>query len=87
MSYRCDLCNKGKQIGRQSRHRKGVAGKQWAKRAQKTLRVFKPNLQWVTVEGAKLKLCSNCIKLLKTNQAVKSKVGVTDEKVVAAVVA
>ncbi len=69
MSQICDLCSKKKQIGRQSRHKKGVAGKQWAKRAPRTLRVFKPNLQHVTIEGTKMLLCAKCIKLLKQEKS------------------
>lgn len=65
MARRCELCDKKKQIGRQSRHRKGVAGKQWAKRAQKTVRVFKPNLQPYTVDGKRMLLCTKCIKKRK----------------------
>jgi len=68
MSRICDLCGKKKQIGRQSKHRKGVAGKQWAKRAQKTVRVFKPNLQSVTVNGVKMTLCTKCIKLIRNKE-------------------
>ncbi len=64
----CYLCQKSKQIGRQSRHKKGVAGKQWAKRAQKTTRVFKANLQSVTIDGKRMLLCTKCIKLLKQNK-------------------
>ncbi|MGB9637330.1 MAG: large ribosomal subunit protein bL28 [Microgenomates group bacterium] len=70
MSRVCDLCGKKKQIGRQSRHRKGVAGKQWAKRAQKTVRVFKPNLQSVTINGKKMTLCTKCLKLMKKENKV-----------------
>ena len=65
MSYICDCCSKGKVQSVQSRHRKGVAGKQWARRAQKTLRVFSPNLQSATIDGVKVKLCTKCLKRLK----------------------
>lgn len=61
MAYVCDNCGKGMVFGRQSTHGRGVAGKRWRKRAQKTLRTFKPNLQKV---GGML-LCTNCIKRLK----------------------
>lgn len=69
MSLRCDLCEKRRQVGRQSRHKKGVAGKQWAKRAQKTLRVFKVNLHPVMVNGVRMKLCAKCLKRLKKEKA------------------
>lgn len=71
MARRCELCDKKKQIGRQSRHRKGVAGKQWAKRAQKTVRVFKANLQPFTVDGKRMLLCTKCIKKIKSEKASK----------------
>ena len=65
MAYICDNCEKGIVHGRQSTHKRGVAGKRWKKRAQKTLRTFKPNLQKiaVTISGKKvqMKLCTSCI--------------------------
>lgn len=55
--------------GRQSSHHRGVAGKRWKKRAQVTLRTFKPNLQKisVTVSGVKtqMRLCTDCISRFK----------------------
>lgn len=68
MSNRCSICNKKTQIGRQSRHHRGVAGKQWMKRAQKTLRLFKPNLQWATIDGVRIRVCTKCLKLVKKGQ-------------------
>ena len=55
--------------GRQSTHHRGVAGKRWKKRAQVTLRTFKPNLQKIAVmvgdKKLTVKLCTNCIKRFK----------------------
>lgn len=65
MSRVCQLCAKRKQYGRQSRHKKGVAGKQWLKRAQSTLRIYDVNLQHATIDGQKMLLCAKCLKLLK----------------------
>lgn len=69
MSLICDNCEKGMVYGRQSTHHRGVAGKRWRKRAQTTLRTFKPNLQKIAmmVSGKKMtvKLCTNCIKRFK----------------------
>jgi len=69
MSLICDNCGKGMVYGRQSTHHRGVAGKRWKKRAQTTLRTFKPNLQRIAVmlSGKKvtMKLCTNCIKRFK----------------------
>ncbi len=65
MAYMCDNCEKATVYGRQSTHGRGVAGKRWKKRAQKTSRTFKPNLQKieVTLDGKKvqMKLCTSCI--------------------------
>ncbi|PIU28546.1 50S ribosomal protein L28 [Candidatus Woesebacteria bacterium CG07_land_8_20_14_0_80_44_9] len=61
MSYRCENCGKETVVGRSQRHARGVAGKRWKKRAQKTPRTFKPNLQMF--QGRKL--CTKCIKRLK----------------------
>ena len=69
MSYACDNCGKTIVAGRSQRHGRGVAGKRWAKRAQVTLRTFKPNLQkvGVLVAGKKvtMRLCAKCLKLFK----------------------
>lgn len=65
MAKICDICGKKKQIGRQSRHGRGVAGRQWAKRAQKTVKVFEPNLQPITINGVRMTLCTKCIKKIK----------------------
>lgn len=65
MANRCVVCDKKSQIGRQSRHHRGVAGKQWMKRAQKTVRIFKPNIQWASVDGVRIRVCTKCLKLIK----------------------
>jgi large subunit ribosomal protein L28 len=66
MSYICDKCGKDIVTGRSQQHKRGVAGKRWKKRAQKTARTFKPNLQKIAVmvSGVKqtMKLCAKCIK-------------------------
>ncbi len=80
MSYRCELCDKKTHIGRTSRHHPGVAGKQWKRRAQKTIRTFKPNLHVVTmqIEGVfrRVKACTKCIKRVKF-ESKKSSLGAT----------
>lgn len=69
MAAVCENCGKKAVSGVSQRHGRGVAGKRWKKRAQATLRVFKPNLQVTTVmvEGkpTRLKLCTRCIKRFK----------------------
>lgn len=66
MAYSCDICNKKTRAGRQHTHHTGVAGGQWKKRAQTTLRSFAPNLHMVTipVHGVMTRVhaCSKCIK-------------------------
>jgi len=75
MAYICDNCGKVKVIGRQSTHGRGVAGKRWKKRAQKTLKVFSPNLQKisVTINGVKsqMKLCTSCISRFRIEGKIK----------------
>lgn len=73
MSQQCQLCQKLKQTGIQSRHHKGVAGKQWAKRAQRTVRLFKPNLHKTTIEGVQYLLCAKCIKRIKAEKVAAQK--------------
>jgi len=65
MSYRCDICQKKPITGRISRHKRGVAGKRWAKRAQKIAKIFKPNLQYKKIDGKRMRLCTKCLKKLK----------------------
>jgi len=78
MSMICDNCGKGKVMGRNKRHKRGVAGKRWRKRAQVTPRLFKPNLQKATmlVQGKKvvMKLCTKCIKRFKKEGKITTSV-------------
>ena len=73
MAQVCYFCGKSKQIGRQSRHHKGVAGKQWTKRAQKTVKVFKVNLHPKTLDGVRILLCAKCIKKMKGQPVLAKK--------------
>lgn len=69
MAYRCDLCDKRTRAGRQHTHHTGVAGGQWKKRAQTTLRSFAPNLHVATlpINGVmtRVKACAKCIKRVR----------------------
>ena len=69
MAFMCDNCGKGVVHGRQSMHKRGVAGKRWKKRAQSTLRLFMPNLQKIAVmvDGKKTqrRICTDCIRKFK----------------------
>jgi ribosomal protein L28 len=70
MARVCFICAKKQQIGRQSRHHRGVAGKQWMKRAQSTTKIFKANLHPKTINGVKMLLCTRCIKKINKEQAL-----------------
>ena len=82
---RCFLCGKKRQVGRSSRHKRGVAGKQWLKRAQKTVKIFKPNLHTTRLvkdnKKIKAKVCTKCLRLVKkkgeTIHGWKAATGVT----------
>ena len=45
----CFHCGKSTLFGRSHTHHRGVAGGRWKKRAPKTQRIFKANLQTVTI--------------------------------------
>lgn len=65
---RCDICSKGTVFGRNIRHRH--AGR-WERRAPKTNRTFKANVQKKTfvVDGMpfRVKVCTRCLRTyLKT---------------------
>jgi len=65
----CYHCQKGIIHGRSHTHHRGVAGGRWKKRAQKTARIFFPNLQKIEVlekgQAKNVKLCTKCIKRIK----------------------
>lgn len=65
----CYHCGKGIMYGRSHTHHRGVAGGRWKKRAQKTQRLFRPNLQPVTIleqgKEVRVKLCMKCLKRVK----------------------
>ena len=50
MAYTCEICGKVAVTGSSQKHKRGVAGKRWAKRTTSTSRLFKPNLQKVAVK-------------------------------------
>jgi len=59
-------------IGRTHRHHKGVAGGKWLQRAQKTIKVSRPNLHTFKgfLKGKKGKwlLCTKCLRKVKAQQ-------------------
>lgn len=66
---RCYHCGKTIIFGHSHTHKRGVAGGRWKKRAPKTRKIFRPNLQKVEImeAGKKLRvnLCTKCIKRVK----------------------
>jgi ribosomal protein L28 len=75
MAYRCENCGKATVMGISQRHRRGIAGKRWKKRAQETKRTFRPNLQKATVmvggKPAQMRLCTRCIKRFKKDNLLE----------------
>ena len=73
----CYHCQKGIIHGRSHTHHRGVAGGRWKKRAQKTARIFFPNLQKVEIvengETKNVKLCTKCLKRIKKDILDKKK--------------
>jgi Ribosomal L28 family. len=69
MANICYHCGKTVLFGRSHTHHRGVAGGRWKKRAPKTRRIFRPNLQKVTIlergKEKQVKLCAKCIKRIK----------------------
>ncbi len=69
MSYVCDNCGKKVIVGRTQKHHRGVAGKRWKRRAQKTARTFRPNLQKATIlvsgKSTQMRICTKCLKRFK----------------------
>ena len=76
MAYICEICNKKTVVGRSQKHKRGVAGKRWKKRVKATFRLFRPNLQRVTlkIQGKeqKMRICAKCLKSIKKYGKVKN---------------
>lgn len=66
---RCYHCKKGILYGRSHTHHRGVAGGRWKKRAPKTQRIFRPNLQRVSIiedsKKVRVELCTKCLKRIR----------------------
>lgn len=66
MAYLCEYCQKRIQAGHNIKHHRGVAGGRWKRKAQKTLRNWRPNLHNVRViEAGKIvrrRLCTKCLR-------------------------
>ncbi len=63
MAARCDLCGKGTAFGQNIRHK---STGRWERKASRTKREFKPNLQHHVVyrDGRKvrMRLCTRCLR-------------------------
>lgn len=72
MAKICENCGKRTVVGRSQKHRRGVAGKRWKNRVTPTPRLFRANIQKVTVEenGKRVQkyLCAKCIKRMKFDE-------------------
>ncbi|MGB6838940.1 MAG: 50S ribosomal protein L28 [Microgenomates group bacterium] len=81
MAYVCEICGKSTVVGRSQRHKRGVAGKRWRKRAQATRRVFRPNLQKATLvisgEKKQMRICAKCLKKIKKDGMIGNYSNVT----------
>ncbi len=65
----CYHCGKTTIFGRSHTHHRGVAGGRWKKRAPKTQKIFKPNLQKIAImvkgKSQTVRLCTKCIKRVR----------------------
>jgi len=65
----CYHCGKTTIFGRSHTHHRGVAGGRWKKRAPKTQKLFKPNLQKIAImvkgKSQTVRLCTKCIKRVR----------------------
>lgn len=76
MAVSCNICGKTTVVGRSQKHKRGIAGKRWRNRAPSTRRVFKPNLNMVSVKvgdekAEQMRLCGKCIKRIKKFGEIK----------------
>jgi ribosomal protein L28 len=73
----CYHCGKKAVRGRSHTHKRGVAGGRWKKKAPKTPRLFRANIQRITIieEGKqkRVKLCVKCLKRIKKDLTDKKK--------------
>ena len=63
MAARCDLCGKGTAFGQNIRHQ---STGRWQRKAHRTKRTFKPNLQqrdiWRDGRKVTMTLCTRCLR-------------------------
>lgn len=72
MAYKCDMCGKGRMVGSQHKHHKGVAGGRWIRRAPHTQKIFQPNLHMARImmgtTRKRLKLCTKCLRIARETE-------------------
>lgn len=65
----CYYCGKQTVLGHSHTHHRGVAGGRWKKRAPKTTKIFRVNLQVVRIvengQAKRVKICTKCLKRVK----------------------
>jgi large subunit ribosomal protein L28 len=63
MAARCELCGKGTAFGRNIRHK---STGRWQRKASRTPRFFRPNLQrqavWRQGKQVRMRLCTRCLR-------------------------
>ncbi|MEX0786765.1 MAG: 50S ribosomal protein L28 [Dehalococcoidia bacterium] len=63
MAARCDICSKGTAFGRNIRHK---SSGRWERKASRTNRLFRPNLQrqgvWRDGKKVRMRLCTRCLR-------------------------
>jgi ribosomal protein L28 len=68
---KCYHCGKTQLYGRSHTHHRGVAGGRWKKRAPKTQKIFKVNLQRIDIiensKSKEVRLCTKCLKRVKND--------------------
>jgi ribosomal protein L28 len=66
---KCFLCGKKASVQRRSMHQRGVASAKFRRRAKKVQKIYKANIQKITLKvgGVKLsgKFCTRCISRMK----------------------
>lgn len=74
---KCFLCGKRAVVQRRSMHQRGIASAKFRRRAKKVSKIYKPNIQKITLKvgGVKLsgKFCTRCISRMKKDKKSKKK--------------
>ncbi|MDO8461014.1 MAG: bL28 family ribosomal protein [bacterium] len=92
MAMKCDMCGKGRMVGKQHKHHPGVAGGRWLKRAPKTQKIFKPNLHYARIQASilsaglrgarRVRLCTKCLRIAKEKMKKESAPKVESQQII-----